>query len=387
MTPPARFNSSRVAAVSFGHFVHDTFSAFLAPLLPLIIEKLGLSLTLSASLTLFQRAPAGASPWIGLLADRRDLRWAIILAPGVTTVAMSLLGLAPSYWILALLLLVAGMSSALFHVPSAVVVAAESGKAKGRGVSIYQLAGELARTVGPLLAVAGVSWWGLEGSWRLVPVGLATSLILAWRCRNLPRRDRAAREGSSFAASWRVLRPVMLPVLGVVVVRSFLVGAMNTFLPTLLAGEGASLMSAGGQYSLYQLAGAAGALSIGSLSDRYGRRRMIVLATALSPLLLIAFLFAEGWTRLPLLFLLGFFALATTSVMIALIQERAADHPGTAHGLFTATGFFLRSVVVLVVGALGDWLGLRTAFLISGVLGLAALPLAFRLPRDRGAAE
>ena len=71
--------------------------------------------------------------------------------------------------------------------------------------------------------------------------------------------------------------------------------------------------------------------------------------------------------------------------MIALIQERSADHPGTAHGLYVATGFFLRSVVVLIVGVLGDWLGLRTAFMVSGVIGFLALPLAFRLPsKDPG---
>lgn len=377
------FQKGRVLAVSFGHFIHDSFSVFLAPLLPLIIEKLGISLTLSASLTLFQRAPAAASPWIGYLADRRDLRWMIILAPAATTLAMCLLGLAPGYEMLAALLFVAGLSSAVFHVPSAVVVAAVSGRAKGRGVSIYQLGGELARTVGPLLAVAAVSWWGLAGIWRLAPVGLVTSLILWRQCRRLPIRAESEDLRPAFRESWRAMRGVMLPVLSVVTVRSFLVGSLATFLPVYMISEGSSVTEAGGWYALYQFAGAAGAIGLGTLSDRWGRRNIILSATLLSPIFLLLFLLTDGWLRLPLIFLLGFFALSTTSVMIALIQENAHGHPGTAHGLFTATGFAVRSVVVLLVGILADWLGLQAAFLISALLGFVALPLTLALPRDR----
>ncbi len=333
--------------------MHDTFSVFLAPLLPLIIEKLGISLTLSASLTVFQRAPAAAAPWIGLTADRRDLRWAIILAPGLTTIAMCLLGIVPGYGTLAALLFVSGFSSVVFHVPSAVMVAAESGSAKGRGVSIYRLGGEL--------AVAAVSWWGLSGIWRLMPLGLATSLLLWIQCRRLPGRVEAGGPRPKFAESWRSMRGVMLPVLSVVMVRSFLLGSLATFLPVFMTSEG------------FSLAGAGGALVLGTLSDRLGRRFTILLATLASPILLLLFLFATGSFRLPLLFALGFFALSTTSVMIALIQENA-------HGLFTATGFALRSVVVLLVGILADWLGLRTALLISALIGFLALPLVFALP-------
>ena len=120
----------------------------------MIIEKLNLSLALAGSLTLYQRLPSLLNPFIGMLADRVDLRLFIILAPGVTAVAMSLLGVAPSYVVLALLLLVAGLSSAAFHVPGPVLIARISGGQVGKGMSYWMTAGELARTVGPLFAVS-----------------------------------------------------------------------------------------------------------------------------------------------------------------------------------------------------------------------------------------
>ena len=91
------FQTGQVFTIVGGHFVHDTFSAFLAPLLPLIIEKLSLSLTMAGSLWGVSQLPALLSPFIGYLADRLSLRYFLILAPAVTATMMSLLGVAPNY--------------------------------------------------------------------------------------------------------------------------------------------------------------------------------------------------------------------------------------------------------------------------------------------------
>jgi hypothetical protein len=39
------FQTGKILALSIGHFIHDVYSSFLAPLLPLLIEKLSMSLT------------------------------------------------------------------------------------------------------------------------------------------------------------------------------------------------------------------------------------------------------------------------------------------------------------------------------------------------------
>jgi FSR family fosmidomycin resistance protein-like MFS transporter len=57
-TPLPVFQSSQVLTVAAGHFVHDVFSSFLAPWLPLLIEKLALSLALAGSFTIFIRIPS-----------------------------------------------------------------------------------------------------------------------------------------------------------------------------------------------------------------------------------------------------------------------------------------------------------------------------------------
>src|SRR5512136_2563592 len=208
------FQTGRVLTVAGGHLIHDTFTSFLPPLLPLIIQKLGLSLTLAGSLAAFQQFPGLINPLLGLLADRGSLRWLAVLAPTLTAAAMSLIGVAPTYTVLVILLLVTGISSAFWHVPMPVLIARVSGRQVGQGMSFFMLGGELARSVGPVIAVGAVSLWGLEGMWRLIPVGLAASAVLYWRLRDVNVRP-ARRANGAWAESWRELRRVLLPAMGI----------------------------------------------------------------------------------------------------------------------------------------------------------------------------
>ncbi len=52
------FQTEQVVTIAGGHFIHDVYSAFLAPLLPLIIDKLSLTLTMAGSLSAFMQIPA-----------------------------------------------------------------------------------------------------------------------------------------------------------------------------------------------------------------------------------------------------------------------------------------------------------------------------------------
>jgi len=116
------FNTGKVLTLSICHFIHDIYSSFFAPLLPLLVEKFSMTLAQAGFLSTIMQIPALFNPFIGLLADRISVRYFIILAPASTAIPMSLLGLAPSYGVLALLFFVTGVSVAVFHVPAPVMV-------------------------------------------------------------------------------------------------------------------------------------------------------------------------------------------------------------------------------------------------------------------------
>ncbi|MCB0132214.1 MAG: MFS transporter, partial [Caldilineaceae bacterium] len=121
------FHVDQVTTVAGGHFMHDTFSAFLTPLLPALQDKLALNYTLAGSLVVFTWVPSLLNPFLGYLADKISLRYFVIFAPAVTATLMSTIGMAPSYFALALLLLAVGVSIAAFHAPAPAMIARVSG--------------------------------------------------------------------------------------------------------------------------------------------------------------------------------------------------------------------------------------------------------------------
>lgn len=379
----SEFQTGQVLTIVGGHFVHDTYTAFVPPLLPLIIEKLSLSLTQAGSLWGFLQLPALLNPFIGYLADRLSLRYFVILAPAVTATLISLLGLAPNYWTLAILLFGAGISVAAFHAPAPPMVARMSGERLGKGMSWFMAGGESGRTVGPLVAVAVVSWWSLDGFYRIMVVGWLTSLILYWRLHHIsarPERPKAMR------SLWPAARRLFLPLLAVNLPRQVMLTALEVYLPTLLSLEGSSLWMAGASLSIWEVAGIGGALTGGTLSDRIGRKTMLLIMMSTASLLMLLFLQTSGWLMVVVLLAVGFTALSVTPVMLAMVQEHLPENRALANGLFMSMTFAIRPVAALAIGFVGDHFGLRTAFLWAGIISLTALPMIFLLPqlRDEG---
>jgi MFS family permease len=72
-----------------------------------------------------------------------------------------------------------------------------------------------------------------------------------------------------------------------------------------------------------------------------------------------------------------------TPVIMAIVQGSFPESRALASGIYMAVAFALRSGVVVLVGLLGDLFGMRSAFYISALVSLLALPVMFFLPGPR----
>lgn len=380
------FRKGRVLGLAWGHFAHDLFSSFYPPLLPLLRESLGLSFTQAGGLTVVQRLPSLANPLLGWLADRSSLRWLVVLGPTLTALAMSSIGLAPSKLSLTALLLVAGIGSAFYHVPSPVLLARASGRRVGFGMSLFMVAGESARAVGPVLVLGGVSLWGLEGLPRLVPLGVATSVLLWFVTRHRrPARNKSAGEHDPPPVPrdpWSPLVRLLATIAVIIAGRSFVVAALMTYLPAFVTERGGSLWLGGSALAILEAAGAAGALTSGTLSDRLGRRRILLSVTLTCPVAMAALTYAPIPLMVPALIVLGALSFSTNPVLLALVQDRAGGRPAVANGMFMTLNFGIRSGVVLLIGTMADAWSLQRAFAWCAVLALLAVPGAIAIPRE-----
>ena len=377
------FQTDLTLTIAGGHFFHDIYTAFLAPLLPVLTEKLALSLTLAGSLNAVMQVPGLLNPLIGYMADRTNMRYFVILAPAITATLMSSLGFADSYFTLAALLFVTGISVAVFHSPAPAIIAHVSGRRVGLGMSLFMAAGEMARTIGPLIAVWAFGLWGLEGMYRVAVLGWGVTLVLFWKLRNL--QARSGRRGS-IRAAFPLLKSFFGPLAVITLFQSFMLVCLTLYLPTFMTQQGATLWIGGLTLSVLELAGVGGALASGTLSDRFGRKPVLMAASLSSTVLMLLFLAARGWLLIPILLGLGFSSLSTTPVILAMVQDRLPNNRAAGNGLYMALNFVLKTAAMLLVGLVGDNFGLTTAFFGSALLTLAVIPGILALPGEEKSA-
>lgn len=377
-----KYHKWRVYDISMAHFFHDIYSSFLAPLLPLLIEKLGMNYFLAGTLTLYGRLPSLMNPLIGWLADKIIIRYFIILTPAITAIAMSLIGLVSNYFQLLTLLLIMGFSAAFFHVPAPVLIRKVSGNQRGKGMSYYALAGELARAIGPLLIVSAVSWWGLEGSWRIMPIGLVASGILYFRLRKLKDFDVKPPTNKARLSKKQINKLIVFfaIITGYILGRGMIRSLLVTFLPTYFTTSGSSLWTGTIVLVLVELAGAAGTLLAGNYSDKIGRKKTLIIIALAMPVLLLMFNIASGILSIAFLVISGLFLFGSAPVLLALVHDFKSDRPSFINSIFMTLSFVFGAGATMLVGYLSDIYGLDALFQYSPFLALIAIPFAFFMP-------
>jgi FSR family fosmidomycin resistance protein-like MFS transporter len=375
------FQLKNVISVAFAHFMHDVYSSFLAPVVPLLKEKLKINNTLVSLLFVAQQIPSLFNPFIGIIAENVKIRYMVILAPAITTICMSLIGLAPHYIILIIMLFVMGISNAMFHVPTPVLIKKIAGNRVGKGMSFYMLGGEAARTLGPLVIVAAVNYWTLDGTYRLIPFGLFASVLLYFRLRNVNVSENIdrSRPMKGIKATFKEHLPFFLLIAGVMFFRGFMKTSLTNFLPTYLDEKGGSLWLGGISLSVFEFAGAAGAYLSGTFSDKIGRLKMLTLIILVSPFLMLAFVYAEGGLMFPVLLLLGFFLISSTPVILAMVMDIDSEHQAFLSGIFMFISFVSTSVTSFFIGVLSDFIGLVDTYKVASLLAFLAIPFVLIL--------
>lgn len=380
MSTTKKFQSGSVILISLAHFVHDVYSSFLVPLLPIIIERLTLTFSQAGFLTVIQRLPSLLNPLIGILIDRSSLKLFVIFAPAVTVIMMSLIGIADSYILLVTILLITGLSAAMFHVPAPVMIKKVAGDRVGKGMSFFMLGGELARSVGPIIILGSVSVWGFEGSFKLIPFGLTASLILFLRFRKfevgyIPNKNK----NNEILSTLKQHSKMLLLIVGILFFVSVVKSTITTFVTVYLTNQGESLWFSGSALSLFQFAGAAGTFFSGTISDKIGRKKVLLISSALNPFLLLGFILSNNLFSMLFLVFLGFFIFAFTPVLLTVVNESDSKLPTFLNGMFMTINFLTSAVAVLSISFIADVFTLHHMYYFSSALGLLVVPFVLKL--------
>jgi len=250
-------------------------------------------------------------------------------------------------------------------------------------MSFFMFGGELARTVGPLLITAVLSIWGLEGSYRVMPLGIVASIILFLKLKGVSslKRNNNKMKVKGAKETIKELISFFVFIVGFQLFRGGMKSALTIYLPTYLLRSGQSLWIAGISLSVLQLAGVAGTFGAGFISDKIGHRNLLLITAVASPLVMWAFVTASNVMMIPLLIIMGFLVFASGPVVLALVQETNTERPAFINSIYMLINFGISSLMVLIVGILGDRIGLQLTYQMCAVLASISIPFIFILPK------
>ncbi|RJQ79343.1 MAG: MFS transporter [Desulfobacteraceae bacterium] len=319
-------------------------------------------------------------PVFGIVSDRFRTGWFVPVGILWTAVAMGLLGWSRDYPTALLLVGLAGLGTAAFHPRAMMAVYLASGLKRGLGAAIFSTGGNLGFALGPVIGSLLVLGFGLHATAGLIPACFVLFVVVALYPGDFLRREvkpaaaHARADGPPDRVPWRSLIAVCL----IVVLRSWAYMSAITYLPLFFQSRGVQLSSGSLILTLFLACGAAAGLFGGHLSDRIGRKHVIVISSLIYPFLAAAMLLSQGGWVWLFAGLSGAALLSSFSVTIVLAQELLPRRLGLASGLILGLGFGTGGLGTALSGYLADGIGLyQTFWILAGVPLFSALLAAF----------
>jgi len=382
--------------ITLGHSLTHWYPATFYLLLPIIGKELGLSYSqIGLIMTCQYIAGAVANVPGGALVDTVG-RKGLLMAVSLFWVGFPylLMGFTHSYLMLLACVALVGFGNSLWHPTAIPTLARNFPQRKGLVLSMHGMGGNAGDALAPIVVGSLLSFL----TWRQVVVlnvvpGLVIALVLLAFLgtlrlggANAPHKDGAANEGQSLRDYVRGLAPLfrnrsLLLLSTSSAFRSMTQNALLTFLPVYLAYEmGFSPVWVGACLFALQAAGFAAAPVAGHLSDRMGRRSIMMTSMAMTAVVLVFMAFAgKSFAFVVFVAVLGFFLYAIRPVLQAwLLETTPKNMGGTSIGVLFGAQSLGSSAAPLLAGMIADRYGLgATFYFLAGTIVLANLFIFF----------
>lgn len=365
-----------------GHVVVDASQG----ILPVVVVKLKEVFELSyfqvgIIMMILNLTSSVIQPMFGYISDRFRTGWFIPVGVLWTALAMGLLGWSPNYAAALLLVGFAGLGTAAYHPRAMMAVYLVSGANRGLGTAIFSAGGNLGFALGPVVGSLLVLGLGLHATVGLIPAGLLFFLVIYFYRGDFMHRESESKikpgsaqqvDQAAFLIPWVPLIAVFL----IITLRSWVYMSAITYLPMLLQGQGIQLKSGSSILTVFLACGAVASLYGGHLSDKLGRKSIIVVSSLIYPVLMSLMLLTQG----PWVWIFagasGAALLAPYSVTVVLTQELLPRYLGLASGLTLGLGFGTGGLGTAFSGYLADIFNLHITFWILAVAPLLCVGLA-----------
>ena len=381
VSPEVRRGRNQLAAtVVLGHTVKHIYNSGLnSVIMAAIKDDMGLTGAQFGLLSTSQRITSGTTTMIaGYLGDRFANRSGLMLliSLGMMGISFYLLGSAPNYTLLLAVMLLVGIGPSLYHSPAIASLSRKFPDRRGFAISLHGTGGSIGEVVGPVLVGGLISGTYLVAfTWSdVLHISVAPALFFAvliyLMMRNIPTAAADIESLREYFNSLKTLlrRPAMISLVVVTALRSTGQSAVMAFLPVYLNEElGYEFVVIGLFMSGAQVTGIVVQPIMGYLSDRFGRKVVLVPCTAAMGLLIAALKFADPGVFLILTVLaMGAFLYSLHTIYIASAMDVAEGQAQSTVVSLIYGASFLGAFSPWVAGVIVDRTEISNAFIYGG---------------------
>ncbi len=387
-----KLNRRYVYVVALGHFFCDIGMGALPAILPFFILQYGMDYQSVAGLMFASCFLSSVvQPTFGWLADRTSKTWLMPLGIFLSGAAMGLAGLFENYWAIFAVVTVSGIGSAIFHPEAARMIHKLSGTKRGTALSIFSVGGNGGFAVGPIIAVAAITAFGMKGIVIFCLLALIMAMVLLMivpkmkadiaktLLSDVSAAGKAAEQKSNLQNNWPSFARLTL----LIVFSSIVICGLRSFIPLYLVNvTGLSTAAAGSALTLLFMFGVVTTLIGGLLADKIGYLKVVQLSyVLLVPMVGLLSQTTNVFICYALMMPIGFAMFSPFSSVVVLGQSYLARSIGFASGVTLGLSFSVGGVFVPLIGGFADKHGLTaTMELLTAVALLAAL-CSFFLPK------
>jgi len=258
-----------------------------------------------------------------------------------------------------------------------------SGRHKAVLFSIFVAFGNMGFALGPLILVPLFQAYGLRATLFTVIPGILVTLLLVLFAPRIRISTRASPSLRTVLASIGAASRQLVPIVSVIAVRSLAYTGMLTLLPLYFAEKQLTKIAASHLVTIMLFSGAVGGILGGFISDRFGRKPLIVVSLMISTPFFFAFLATQGLLSTIFLALAGASLLASFSVTVVAAQEAIPENKALAAGIAMGLAGGLGGLAVILIGRLGDVWGLPQAVFLLFSLPVAAGLIGLSMRRQQ----
>ena len=388
---PRRGGPFILTNLSIGHGFTHWYGQSIYILLPVIQASLGFSnLQFGALAAILSISGGIANIPAGFLVDIARSRWGMILTACMILAALSygMVAASPGFLFLALAFILLPLPGTIWHMPAIAAISQRFPSRRGFGLSIHGVGGQIGDSIGPL--VVGGLLTLFNDLWRRValvyvfPAVVMTGVVwwALFRLGGSGDTDTEARvsAGQRFRDAGRLLRnPAILSLVLVSSLRDMGSGSLIIWLPKYLhdpvaaGGLAMTPFMVGLHLTLLLILGVVSSPIAGILSDRYGRKLILIpCLTAVGLLSLAMGYVGAGPALIVIILATGLFSSSMNQILQATVLDQIGrGTEGMTMGIVMGVNSALSAVAPLLAALVVDAYGLSAVFVYTAALWVA----------------